>query len=145
MTPVTPAPKVDAGAETTASPPRTSSQPPYGIRQVFIYYRLTPSVASGVQREVAEIQRQLMRDAPGLSARLLVREPQDTPDVTCMEIYAFDAAAQPEGVGPPLQARIEHRLAPVVGPHAAGGRHVEVFEECPSSPWPSTSIDDSHW
>jgi hypothetical protein len=145
VNPVTPAPKVDAGAEMTGAAPRTSSRPPYGNRQVFIYYRLTPSVAPEVQREVAVVQRELVRDTPGLSARLLVREPQGTSDVTCMEIYTIDATARPEGVDAPLQARIEHRLTPVVGPHAAGGRHVEVFEECPSSPWPSTSTDDFPW
>jgi Domain of unknown function (DUF4936) len=97
------------------------------MRELFIYYRVHPTQASAALDAVQRVQLDLMRRHPGLTARLLRREPESevVTDAlqTWMETYALDAGT--EGVTPTLQAEIA--ALSVELPMIQGPRHVEVF------------------
>ena len=104
-----------------------------GRRQIFVYYRIASGYEGSVVREVLSRQAALMRETPGLVARLLMRPAQageEGAPRTMMETYVMDARASAEGVGIELQARIESLMAEATASAIDGVRHIEVFEAC---------------
>ncbi|HEX7439213.1 MAG TPA: DUF4936 family protein [Caldimonas sp.] len=96
------------------------------MRELFVYYRVPAAQAAAAEAEVRALQADLRAATTGLRTRLLRRPEESGGRQTWMEIYAFDAAQEPAGVSPGLQAEIEaaalRRLTRIDGP-----RHVEVF------------------
>ncbi|HEX7435363.1 MAG TPA: DUF4936 family protein [Caldimonas sp.] len=96
------------------------------MRELFVYYRVPAAQAAAAEAEVRALQADLRAAMTGLRTRLLRRPEESGVQQTWMEIYAFDAAQEPAGVSPELQAEIEaeasRRLTRIEGP-----RHVEVF------------------
>jgi ABC-type nitrate/sulfonate/bicarbonate transport system substrate-binding protein len=101
----------------------------HSVRELFIYYRVHPAQAAAALDAVQQMQLDLMRRHPGLTARLLRREPEVKPEATAdalqtwMETYSLES--NPEGVTPALQADVAAlggALDMIQGP-----RRVEVF------------------
>jgi Domain of unknown function (DUF4936) len=93
------------------------------MRELFIYFRAQAQDDDAVKAAVHQIQDELRRAWPGLSARLLHRPQVQDGLRTWMEVYAMVGAA---GVPPSLQAAIE-LAAQNSMPWLVGERHVEVF------------------
>jgi hypothetical protein len=93
--------------------------------ELYIYYRVDNRLESQARVTVLEHQARLRRSLPGLTARLLRKQPDhDDEDPTWMEIYA-----QPEGLSPALRAGLD-ALSLALAPVLRGPRHHEVFEPC---------------
>jgi len=101
-----------------------------GARQLFIYYRVNAAQANEAVAAASGMQRLLRERHAGLQTALLRRSDNDQPDVTLMEIYAFDATLAPDGVTVLLQAAIESQAAVSLSALVNGTRHLEVFELC---------------
>ncbi|MDB5820204.1 MAG: hypothetical protein JWQ11_3844 [Rhizobacter sp.] len=90
-------------------------------RELYVYYRVDSTQVDPTRRAIEALQRALIDAHPGLSARLLQKEPVADEAPTWMEIYTA-----PGGVSPPLAAAIEE-AAMAVAHLLRGARHVEVF------------------
>jgi hypothetical protein len=97
-------------------------------RERYVYYRIVPAQAAGLQGLILERQEVLRQAYPGLAARLLKRS--DQRGETWMEIYAMPS--RDEGVDDALLAEIEAAMQPLLVPSLIGERHVETFEPCVS-------------
>lgn len=96
-------------------------------RQLFVYYRVEEAVWLQASAAVVEFQRRLCEAHPELAARVMRRPQTKGGQITLMEVYALDAAANPEGIDPAWQARIES-AAVVLRRWQQGERHVEWFD-----------------
>ena len=101
------------------------------MRELFIYYRVSPSDAVAVHIGVRRLQSQLCERFPQLVARLLCGCETDGAWQTWMETYATDPVRGPAGVNAELQSEIETQ-ARVLLPMLDGLRHTEVFIACAS-------------
>ncbi|NUZ08036.1 DUF4936 family protein [Piscinibacter koreensis] len=101
------------------------------MRELFVYYRVSPGNADAAYAAVDRLQTGLVAEFPGLQARVLRRPiPPNAPATalqTWMEVYAMDAQAGGAGVDESVQQAIETR-AERVRPFIEGPRHVEAFE-----------------
>jgi Domain of unknown function (DUF4936) len=93
------------------------------MRELYVYWKAPRASAAAVPAEVGQALRDLMRQHPGLQARLLRRAESSGDTLTWMETYTA-----PGGITPILQAQIEATLAPLLLRLQAGPRHTEVFE-----------------
>ena len=101
------------------------------MRELFIYYRVSPSDAVAVHAGVRRLQSQLCERFPQLVARSLCGCEADGGWQTWMETYATDPVREPVGVNAELQTEIETQ-ASVLLPMLDGLRHTEVFIACAS-------------
>lgn len=99
------------------------------MRELFIYYRISPSRTAEARRLVLDFQARLRDRHPGLQARLLRRPADPLTEQTWMEIYSRAEPAPAGGITPELEAEIAVEAA-VLAPCLNGSRHVEVFEPC---------------
>jgi hypothetical protein len=93
------------------------------MRELFIYFRAQAQDDAVVKTAIDQMQEELRRAWPGLSARLLHRPQVQEGLRTWMEVYAMADAA---GVPQALQSAIE-LAAENSKPWVMGERHVEVF------------------
>ena len=93
------------------------------MRELFIYFRAQAQDDAVVKAAVLQMQTELCRAWPGLSARLLQRPHVHDGLRTWMEIYSMAGAA---GVPLALQSAIESAAQGAM-PWVVGDRHVEVF------------------
>ncbi len=102
------------------------------MRELFIYYLVSPAHATPFQAAAHAMQARLRTAHPSLQARLMLRHPLEDPGEgpgqpglhTWMETYA-----SPAGIDASLQADIE-RAAEALLPWLAGPRHTEAFVPC---------------
>ncbi len=92
-------------------------------RSLYVYYRVPREQQAAVRSAVEAIQRQLQREHPGLSARLMRRadEGADASEATWMEIYEHAA-----GVSIACEQSLK-ALMQGLPPALMGARHTEVF------------------
>lgn len=93
-------------------------------RSLYVYYRVPLEQQEAARCAVQAIQMQLMREHPGLRARLLQRadEPADQAvDVTWMEVYEH-----PAGVSTACEQSLM-ALVKSLPAELTGARHTEVF------------------
>lgn len=98
-------------------------------RELYVYFRASPSRADAVQAAVTGMQAQLRREIPGLKARLLQRIDESGAQHTWMETYAMAPTVSADGVTEALGSTIEQRAA-AWRDLVDGTRHVEVFGAC---------------
>ncbi len=96
------------------------------MRELFIYYRVTPGHAALAEAAVRRMQAALRASHPGLQARLLRRAETQDGRQTWMEIYACSDA---HGITPALQAAIADAAQPLCD-WFDGPRHIEAFIAC---------------
>ncbi len=94
-------------------------------RELFVYYRIRPAAESLARVIVLDFQRELMRQHPHLSARLLRKDEAPNGAPTWMETYAMNPPHE-RGIDAALQATIERLAAPLQA-CVDGERHVEAF------------------
>lgn len=97
---------------------------PAGPRALFIYYSVASTDCAEVLRFVEALQQTLIRELPGLQARLWRRadEVWDTAkDQTWMEIYEH-----PQGLSASFDQSLAEHLK-LMPPGRIGERHVEAF------------------
>ncbi len=97
------------------------------MNELYVYYRVRPDDAEQVRAQVNQLQAELRRRWPGLTARCLLRAPDagSASDAqTWMEIYT-----RPTGLSEQDQTIIIERGASVVC-SIDGARHIEVFAPC---------------
>lgn len=92
---------------------------------LYVYYRVPLAQQVAARRAIEAMQMQLMREHPGLRAKLMCRaeETENVVESTWMEVYEH-----PSGVS----VACEHSLKALVQalpPALIGARHTEVF--CP--------------
>ena len=93
------------------------------MRELFIYFRAQAEDDAAVKAAVYQMQDEMRRAWPGLSARLLRRPEAKDGLRTWMEVYSMPG---PGGVTDSLQSAIEACARRAV-PCPVGERHVEVF------------------
>ena len=101
------------------------------MRELYVYYRVKEPDAVAAEAEARQFQATLRAQTPGLLTRLLRRPVVSDGLSTWMEVYAMDAAVEPDGVSASLQADIEREAARLLTRNE-GPRHVEVFVACAS-------------
>ncbi len=96
-------------------------------RHLYVYYRVEESAWQQASAAVVEFQRRLCEAHPDLTARVLRRPETKGGQVTLMEVYLVDPAANPEGIDIAWLSRIES-AAVVMRRWQQGERHVEWFD-----------------
>lgn len=96
------------------------------MRELYIYYRVSPSLAAQAEEEVRALQAELCKQFQGLTARRLLRADagSSADSQTWMEIYAH-----PAGLSDLALAVILKRGTELVR-SIDGTRHPEVFSPC---------------
>jgi hypothetical protein len=102
------------------------------MRELFIYYRVRPDAVERALAAAQAMQEQLRSQHPGLTARLLRRQPEQEPEPTLMEVYSYRREGEPPGVSRALEAQIAAAAIAALSPFVAGERHTEVFVPCAS-------------
>jgi hypothetical protein len=92
-----------------------------GALELYLYWKASPRDAASAIAALAEWQRRLAADVPGLEARVLLRDDA----ATVMEVYRV--AAEAGGVPPWLEARVVEAGDAITAPWRRGSRHVERF------------------
>ncbi|HZF79374.1 MAG TPA: DUF4936 family protein [Rubrivivax sp.] len=92
-------------------------------RELFVYWHVTGASAAA-EAAARQMQDRLCVAHVGLVSRLYRKV--DSGRCTLMETYALPGS----GIDTALQQRIEAVAAQALAPWCAGGRHVEVFEDC---------------
>ena len=101
------------------------------MRELYVYYRVREADAVAAEADAKRLQSVLRSKNAGLLTRLLRRPVASDGRSTWMEVYAMDAAVDPDGVSAELQAEIEREAARQLT-RIDGLRHVEVFVACAS-------------
>jgi hypothetical protein len=99
-----------------------------GLRELFVWYRVSEPNAARVRAEVEAMQRSLVEGCPTLDARLLIRA-EGSGVQTWMETYRLrePSPTNPSGIDDALQARIEAAATPIIA-WLEGERHAEAFD-----------------
>jgi hypothetical protein len=105
-------------------------------RELYLYWKLAPGHRETALAALREFQRASELSAPGLAARILLRDDDRSDDgpITLMEIYARPGV--PGGVDPQLQAQIASAGDAATAAWRIGPRHLEVFVR-PDDPGPA--------
>jgi len=96
------------------------------MRELFVYYRVRAGREADALKMVDAFQAALMRQVPGLVARLLRRSDESTESQTWMETYAMTSGAADGDLGEERRRMIEN-AARTLAPCIDGARHAEVF------------------
>lgn len=100
------------------------------MRELYVYYKLSPSNEPQARQRVDVAQGELRQAYPGLSARLLQRPDLGSDGMrTWMEVYAMSDDAGSAGIDTVIEGAIAHAMRGL-DPLLASPRHVEVFIAC---------------
>ena len=92
-------------------------------RELFVYWHVA-GASDAAEAAARQMQDGLRAAHVGLVSRLYRKVGSDR--CTLMETYALPGS----GIEEALQQQIEAAAAQALAPWCAGGRHVEVFEDC---------------
>ena len=102
------------------------------MRELLIYYRIRPDAAETATAAAMAMQERLRQQHPGLTARLLRRQPDVDPEPTLLEVYTYHRDGEPPGVTRAVEAEIAAAAIASLASFIAGERHTEVFVPCAS-------------